>query len=153
MRTDFVVAAVTGALAIAYLVGARSIPSLAIGDPLGPRAFPILIGAGLLFSAGLLAVETVRAKKAEGPGEEQATVPPFGRNLLITIGAIVALVLAFEPVGYLLSVLGFLLFLTMLLNRAHPIVNIVASVVLAVGSTLLFDSLLGVRLPAGLLGF
>jgi putative tricarboxylic transport membrane protein len=153
VRTDLVVAAVTGALAIAYLIGAHSIPTLAIGDPLGPRAFPILIGAGLLFSAGLLVVETLRAKKAGGPGEAEASVPPFGRNLLITIGAIIALVLAFEPIGYVLSVLAFLLFLTMLLNRAHPVVNVVASVVLAFGSELLFDSLLGVRLPVGLFGF
>jgi len=35
------------------------------GDPLGPRAFPALIGGGLLFAGALLLVETYRKARAE----------------------------------------------------------------------------------------
>ena len=40
--------------AVAYLIGARQIASPAMADPLGPSAFPLLLGGTLLLLAVLL---------------------------------------------------------------------------------------------------
>src|SRR3990172_6029774 len=50
-------------LTAVYFYATAQIPSLEIGDPLGPKAFPRLLGIGMLFTAGLLFVEMWRAGK------------------------------------------------------------------------------------------
>jgi putative tricarboxylic transport membrane protein len=150
MRIDYVVAGVTACLAAGYLAGVSAIPRLMIGDPLGPRAFPILIGIGLLVAAVLLVLETRRAARA---GQSSgAALPPFDRRLMVLIAAIVVLLLCFEPLGYVVSVGLFLLAMTMYLNRGHWVANVVTSVSFTLITAYVFNHYLDVRLPAGVLG-
>ncbi len=51
--------------ALVYLYSDLHMPVMRSGDPLGPRAFPALIGGGLLFAGALLLVETYRKARAE----------------------------------------------------------------------------------------
>ena len=54
-------------LAAVYLYAAGRFPALHLSDPLGPQAFPRLLGIGLLLSAAGLLAETLRAGKPGSP--------------------------------------------------------------------------------------
>jgi putative tricarboxylic transport membrane protein len=151
MRSDLAVAGLSAALAVAYLLGTQTIPSLDIGDPLGPRAFPILIGVCLLVASGLLVLET---KQARQPAAAGALARLFmDRKVLGTLAAMIVFALVFETLGYLLSIALFMLALTTMIHRGHHLLNAAVSIGFTVVSYLLFDKLLGVLLPQGLLGF
>ena len=59
-------------LAAGYFYATSEIPSLEIGDPLGPKAFPRLLGIALLLTAGLLFLEMMRARASRVAPEEEA---------------------------------------------------------------------------------
>lgn len=141
-------------IAAAYFYGTAQIPSLQIGDPLGPKAFPYLVGIGLLVSAAWLLLETMRAKKASQPAVEEAS---SDRSHLILIGAIVAWIAlyfgVFERLGFLLSTPIFLFGLMAYLNRGKWIANGLTSVLFTISIYALFSKVLGVSLAKGILPF
>ncbi|HET8609356.1 MAG TPA: tripartite tricarboxylate transporter TctB family protein [Burkholderiales bacterium] len=153
---DRVVFVCTIALAGFYFYFTSQIPSSAVGDPLGPRAFPDLLGIGLLICAGLLAGEMMRAKR------KAATVIPVvrertsGRHLLTVTGVCVWFALytvCYNPLGFIVSTGVFLLGLMIYFNRRHWITNILVSVLFSAGTYALFDKALSVPLPGGLISF
>ena len=152
MLTDKIICAVTLVLAAVYFYATSLIPSLEIGDPLGPKAFPIMLGIILVLAALLLAVEIFRAK-APPPGEP---VVHDYRHLWL-MGAVIVWTAfyfwVFERAGYITSTIVYLLALTIVFNRDKWVANILTSVFFALGSYVLFDKILGVVLPAGLFGF
>ncbi len=134
-------------LGAVYLYGSNEIyVPFALSDLLGPRAFPL--GLGVLLSAlgmGLLG----RAWSVGGAGID------LGR--LATLAPLVVSVLlytyVFQPLGFLVSTTLLLAFLFSLLGeRRYWLTGSVA-----LGSTLalylLFNVVLHVRLPQGILGF
>ena len=58
--TDRIILACTLVLAGVYFWATAQIPSLELGDPLGPKAFPRMLGVGLLIAAAMLLAEIVR---------------------------------------------------------------------------------------------
>ena len=68
---------------------------------------------------------------------------------MIAAGAV--LLLLFEPVGMIISCALFLAAILLLLNRRHPVTNIVISLGVPVLIYLLFQTLLNAGLPGGLL--
>jgi putative tricarboxylic transport membrane protein len=57
---DWVLTICTAIGAVVYLHADSKLPQLQVGDPMGGRVFPALIGIGLLASAVLLMAETWR---------------------------------------------------------------------------------------------
>lgn len=152
MRSDLVVAGLTAALALACLIGAVTIHHVSMGDPLGPRAFPIMIGVCLLIVSGLLVWETLKVESSPTIGE---VVMPLlrDRNVVGTLLVMLVFAIVFERLGYLLSVSCLMLVLTnMIHGRQHYVANTVVSIGFAVVSYVLFDKFLGAALPSGLLG-
>jgi putative tricarboxylic transport membrane protein len=148
MTIDRLIAAAALLLAAVYLFATGHIPSLEIGDPLGPKAFPRLLGIALIAAAILLIVETLKAPK-EAPEK-----PPSGSSRhLWVIGAVVvwtALYFAvFDVVGYLVATTIYLLVLTEAFNRGKRVANVLTSVLFALGSYILFVGILGVALAKG----
>jgi putative tricarboxylic transport membrane protein len=140
------------------------IPSLQIGDPLGPKAFPYLIGIGLLVSAAWLLLETLQAGKsgvADPPdladqADQVDRAPEDNRHLLVIAGVVawIAFYFAlFEPVGFLLATPVSLLGLMVYFNRNKWVANVLTSVLFPVGIYFLFSKVLGVNLAKGLLPF
>jgi putative tricarboxylic transport membrane protein len=91
---------------------ARRIPLGVPTDPLGPRAFPLALGAGMALCGVLLAVATLAFRPqpgrtgllADAGEEEEVEAGPFSPGRLI--GAVVATsgyLAAFERLGYLLA--------------------------------------------------
>ena len=158
---DRIIVVCTVVLALLYFYGTSLIPSLQIGDPLGPKAFPYLIGIGLLVSAAWLLLETLQAGKADSAETQeladQADMGPADHRHLLVIAGVVAWIAVyfalFEPVGFLLATPVALLGLMAYFNRNKWLANVSTSVLFPVGTYFLFSKVLGVNLAKGLLPF
>ena len=154
MLTDKVIFAVTLVLAAVYFYATSQIPSLEIGDPLGPKAFPRLLGIGLLITAGMLLMEILRAGKAPAAEHTEPAAAPPHWPLLAGIVAWIAVYFAvFTTLGFIIATTLFLLGMTAWFNRGRWLMNILTSVLFSAGSYLMFTKLLGVTLAQGLLPF
>ena len=142
-------------LAAVYIYATGRFPVLHLSDPLGPQAFPRLLGIGLLLTAVGLLVETLRARKSGSPaGEEKASGE--GRYYAVVVGVTIwtALYFAtFEWLGYAISTSLYLLALMAYFRRGKWMSNGLTSVLYSFGSYVIFKKLLLVSLPAGLLPF
>lgn len=137
-----------------YFYATSQIPSLEIGDPLGPKAFPELLGIGLLLSAGLLLLEMLKARRTPvaedaAPREDLSHLP-----VIVAVTVWTGLYYAvFEHAGYMLATAVFLLGLTAYFHRGRWVTNILVSVLFPVLSYALFVKGLGVSLAPGILSF
>ncbi len=148
MLIDRIIGAAALFLAAVYLYATAHIPTLEIGDPLGPKAFPRLLGIALIAAAILLIVETF---KADAAAETKA--PRGNLHHLWLIGGVIAWTALyfgiFDLAGYLVSTMVYLLVLTSSFNRGKRLANILTSVLFALGSYVLFVEILGVSLAKG----
>jgi putative tricarboxylic transport membrane protein len=143
-------------LAAIYLYATGKFPQLHLSDPLGPQAFPRLLGIGLLLSAVALLAETLRAKKPKGPPAEEEKAADEGQYHAIVVGVVIWTALyfaAFEWLGYAISTSLYLLALMAYFRRGKWLSNGLTSVLYSFGSYVIFTKLLLVSLPAGLLPF
>ena len=141
-------------LAGVYFWATTQIPTLEIGDPLGPKAFPRLLGGGLLISALMLLIEMLKARKSE-PDADAPEAPDAGSYKVIG-GVIVATAIyfaLFEPLGYAVATSLFLLATTAYFNKGKWWTNVLTSVLYSFISYYLFMTLLGVNLPRGIAPF
>ena len=143
------------ALAAVYMYATEQFPALHLSDPLGPQAFPRLLGIGLVLTAVSLLIETLRARKPESAvGEEQASGE--GHHYAVVVAATIWTGLyfaAFEWLGYAVSTSIYLLALMAYFRRGRWLSNGLTSVLYSFGSYVIFTKLLLVSLPAGLLPF
>ena len=130
-------------LAVAYGVTASGYEAM-IGDPLGPAVFPIVLAIPL----GLFAVYLVLRPDRE-PAWPRG---PALRKQVLAFVAFVAYVYLLEPLGFVVSTFLAVVVVGRLLGARLPEAG-AAGVGIAVVLFVLFDTLLGLPLPAGVLGF
>jgi putative tricarboxylic transport membrane protein len=122
-------------------------------DPVGPRLFPIAIGAILIVLAIALAIAIPRGLVGEADAGEDVdpNTPGDWRTVGLLVGLFVAVILLVNPLGW--AITGTLLFAgaATILGSRHYIRNVVIGAVLAVASFYAFYSGLGIPLPAGIL--
>jgi putative tricarboxylic transport membrane protein len=122
-------------------------------DPVGPRLFPIAIGAILIVLAIILAVAIPRGSVGEADAGEDVdpNTPGDWRTVGLLVGLFVAVILLVNPLGW--AIAGTLLFAgaATILGSKHYIRNVAIGVVLALASFYAFYSGLGIPLPAGIL--
>jgi putative tricarboxylic transport membrane protein len=151
--------AVIGALI--YLYADSQLPLVRIGDPLGPKIFPAIIGGGLLLSGLLLMLETYRKRQqvvpAAAPSLRAVAPAPQDRQrpgvLLGMLAWTVVYYFAFEPVGYLVSTVVFLLGLLTMFHRKKPRTNLAVALGFTAVIYAIFTQLLHVPMPQGILEF
>lgn len=139
-------------LAGVYFYATAQIPSLEIGDPLGPKAFPRLLGIALLVTAGMLLLEMWRAKGEKSEASEM----PSRRVVAVLAGVVVwtgIYFVMFERVGYVISTMIYLIPLTAYFNRGRWVMNVTTCVLFALLSYTMFTKLLGVSLARGIFPF
>ncbi|MFO8150309.1 MAG: tripartite tricarboxylate transporter TctB family protein [Trueperaceae bacterium] len=127
-------------VAVAFIVLAFGIQSSMFTDPLGPRFVPIVIGVFLIGSSITLMLQPRSA----------ATWPdaPTAARLLMTL-------VVFVVYGFLLNPIGFIAATTFaytafaLLFRGKPLPALMAGLVFAFASYLLFSTALDLYLPTG----
>ena len=148
-------------LGVVYLFMTLRLPDVSIGDPLGPRLFPMIVGIGSLVSGVLLAAGEIRAAKSGGrqrAGEETAVERSarkalYGKiGLTILAGVVYGFIL--DTVGYLISTFVFMMILMCLVNTIRRMVeNTVVSIGFSVVTYVLFATIFQVSLPRGILAF
>ena len=140
-----------------YWWATEQLPSLEIGDPLGPKAFPRLLTVGLAITAVILLIEIVKGRKPAAEGAVSLS-PGASRDASYPIVAGVVVwtflyFLVFEFLGYIIATSLYLVALTSYFNRGKWMANVLTSVGFGVGSYVMFVKLLGVNLAPGILPF
>ena len=155
VKSDRIVVVCAILLAAVYLYATEQIPALQIGDPMGAKAIPRLLGIVLLVSAGLLWLETRFAARPSEPAPFVAG--PTDRRHLVVIAAVVVWTgvyfLAFERLGYALATSVYLFALMAYFNRGRWLANGLTAVLFSFISYLGFTRLFGSQLAAGVLPF
>ena len=159
-------------LGVIYLVAALQIePDRSTASVLGPRFAPLLIGAAVVACAVALVVQGARSSEVTTPAEQpreagdyadedgrEVTAPvedsrPRSRwQVVVTFAVFAAYVVAFIPLGYLLSTFAFLVAMTTYVDRNRLVRNVIYAAVFAPVVFVLFNYGLQVQLPPGLLG-
>jgi len=156
---DRIIFVCTLILAGVYFWATAQIPSLELGDPLGPKAFPRMLGVGLLIAAGMLLLEILRDSGHIGSRKSAASTSAAWRWephqwVVVAIAAWTALYVAlFEPLGYMLATVIYLLALMAYFNPGRWLMNGLTAVLFAAGSYFSFTKLLGVSLARGIIPF
>ena len=155
MIADRVILVLIVVLAAVYFYATAQIPSLEIGDPLGPKAFPRLLGVALLVTGVMLLFEMLRAKREKREPADKST--PGDHGHLPVIAAVVAFsavyLAVFEWLGYVLATAPYLLGLMAYFHRGKWVSNLLTSILFSLLSYLLFTKVLEVSLARGILPF
>jgi putative tricarboxylic transport membrane protein len=142
--------------AAVYLHADADLPVLQNGGPMGPQAFPALVGIGLLISGLLLLGETWRRRRAAGfaPAAPADPIKRRSRAILAAMTAWTALYyFAFERAGYVVATLVYMFALLAFFNRGRWWVNAASAAGFTLAAYMLFTSFLQVALPRGILDF
>jgi putative tricarboxylic transport membrane protein len=137
-----------------YLHAAQDIPSLMLGDVVGPRFFPELVGIGLMIAGLLLMYETWRKHSRFGEAADGANVEKSKKAQKIILCALLWTIVyyaAFEPVGYIISTIVYIFCLLCYFNRVKWWHNAIYTVMFTGVAYAIFDKFLNVVLPSGLL--
>lgn len=130
---------------IAYLAVGLSMPSAALGDPLGAKAFPLVLG-GLMTALGL---SLVLFPVHDGGGPEGGVVRL--RTMATLTGLLALYGYSLPHAGYPLATFLFLLITARLLGERSWTLGLALSAGLSLTVYLLFSRLLDVPLPLGVL--
>jgi hypothetical protein len=140
----FLFGAVTTLLSLSMPIGTFRTP--------GTGMFPLILGILLMFLSGLFLLRLFL--KTQATREKSSTVEILGssRQLILFFGTMVLVTLFFNRLGYPLS--SFLLMLALLktLGMKRWGLNILISLVTAVGSYFLFVKWLNIPMPKGWIG-
>ncbi|WP_417661374.1 tripartite tricarboxylate transporter TctB family protein [Pseudomonas sp.] len=111
-------------------------------DPVGPRAYPLLL-------LGLMGAGSLWLVIKPGLMEQQLHMPTVKRSAMCVL-VLLAYALMFEPLGFVLST-TLAVFVLGLLFTGRPVPCLISAVLMGVLLFLLFDYLLDVPLPLGVL--
>ncbi|HEY7519544.1 MAG TPA: tripartite tricarboxylate transporter TctB family protein [Methylomirabilota bacterium] len=145
LTVDRVAGAGLAVFALFVLWQSRALPLGSVANP-GPAYMPMVLAALLLL--GGIAVAVL------GGNTPRLGTLDFGewRHAVAIFAACAFAALGLERLGYRLTILVVLLFLLGVVERKRVSVTVVFAVAFAVGTFLLFDTLLRVPLPRGPLG-
>jgi putative tricarboxylic transport membrane protein len=149
---DRVIFVCTLILAGIYFYATEQLPSLEIGDPLGPKAFPRLLTIVLVITAVILLLEMMRARRKVARPAERAEPIDF-RAYMIVAGVVVwtfGYFLVFERLGFMIATGVYLLGLMAYFHRGKWMSNVLSAFGFAIGAYYLFK-VLGVQLAPGIL--
>lgn len=155
MRRDLTIAALAALLAVGYLVATYNIQVLDIGDSLGPRAYPAVLGVCLLVAAVMIFFETRRRKLAgETESEETSFAALLPSNkVMLAIAMTFVFISLFEWLGFLLASSLYLFAMMYVFHPGRHMTNALVAILFSACTYVVFHHLLGAGLPAGLLSF
>ncbi|MEV6155961.1 tripartite tricarboxylate transporter TctB family protein [Nonomuraea sp. NPDC052129] len=139
-----------GFLAVALVVLAQAfmIPDSGGYQAVGPRAFPLLVGIGMAVVAVIGVVQAFRAPVTREGGEDEGV---HWRPVLLLIGALALYAVLLAPVGYWQATTLFFVAVARVLGSRKLVRDLVVGLLLALATYLLFDRVLGITLPPGLI--
>ena len=154
--TDKVIFVCTLLLAGLYFYATEQLPSLEIGDPLGPKAFPRLLGIGLVLTAVVLLFEIIKGRKP-APASDMPKGEMGNRQTYLVVAGVCVWTflyfLVFERLGYIIASTIYLIALMSYFHKGKHLSNVLTAVLFSLGSYLMFVKALGVNLAPGILPF
>ncbi len=146
IRTDRVFGVVVILAALAYIASAYNLPQGSMFDKLGPKAFPIIVGAGALISAAFLVLRP----------DDEPDWPPVPTLLALAFATLVLVAYAYalKPMGFIVptaiaaGVLSYQI-------TPKPLSAVLVGIGLSVGLFVIFKYALGLSLfafPRALMG-
>lgn len=142
---------VTAIFAGVYLHAASGLYVPQLVDPVGPKAFPYLLGVALLGCAAGLLIEGLTLFRHEAPavaGLSELKDPRY-RIVAGVMAWTLLYFLAFNPLGYIAATTLFLVGLIYVFDGRRPVRSIVIAAGFAVVTYIAFNDYLEVMLPAG----
>lgn len=151
-RSELGICALLAVLGVLVLIDAIRIPAdLAQRGPVGPTAVPVVVGAGLLVVAALLARDVLRGVRGESETGEDVDLAAPGdwRTVLLLSAAFLANAALIGVVGFPVS--GAILFwgAAYALGSRSFVRDPLIAAALSIATYLVFNNLLGVPLPGG----
>ncbi|MFJ8086531.1 tripartite tricarboxylate transporter TctB family protein [Streptomyces sp. NPDC096205] len=151
-HSELGVCAMLLALGVLVLTDALTMDvDIAQRGPVGPKTVPVVVGAGLLVIAALLALDVLRGGRgrAEGGEDIDLSEPADGRTVLLLAGVFLGAAVLIEPLGF--PAAGALLFwgAAYALGSRRTDRDPLIAAVLSLVTYAVFDKLLGVPLPGG----
>jgi putative tricarboxylic transport membrane protein len=139
------------AVAVGVLTGAFTIDQGTTYQAVGPRVFPLLVGAGMCLVSAIGVVQAFRGTDTEQIDqlreEIRATHWP---SVLLLVAALIGYVLLLTPLGYWQTTTVFFVAVARVLGSRKLVRDAIIGLVLALAVYILFDRLLGIGLPPGI---
>lgn len=152
-RANFVSGAIGVAIGGGALAGATGFPPDVVMK-IGPAFFPEMLASALIALSAVLMIGAVR----EAPGGDAAQPPPFRLSLedgrvraVLTAFAVLAFTLVLKPLGFVVSSVLFLAAMMAMLGVRRPATLAGVALGVTFGVWLIFEKLLVLSLPAGIL--
>jgi len=144
----------TGIIAIViggiYLVTTMLLPQMTMGDKLGPKLFPLVVGALALIAGAVLIIQDRNpkhtSKKTDFGFTKYKTV--WIKILLSTIVGI-TYGLVMDSLGFLLPTALFMFFISTLINKGRLVQNAIIAIAFSVITYGVFAVALKLSLPRG----
>ena len=132
------------ALGLGFLVGSRSIAGEAAYAGVGPRAVPVVVGAGLALAGLAFGISVGR-----GATFTTAEPPATWRALLLLLAGLVGAVVVIEPLGFAVAAALVFTASARAFGSRRPVVDAAVGLGLGVLVYVIFSRGLGVSLPGG----
>ncbi|MGE5619769.1 MAG: tripartite tricarboxylate transporter TctB family protein [Sphingomonadaceae bacterium] len=145
-RSDAVLGGAAVLLGAAVYLNTLAFPTMPDGAP-GPALFPQILSALLILFGGIIVAQSIRPHVQEERHYEPKAILKAGGVLV----AIALYVMVVQKVGFLITAAAILFGLMMMLG-VRVRVGLPASVAIALFCVLLFEKVLRVPLPPGVLG-
>ncbi|MEU6180223.1 tripartite tricarboxylate transporter TctB family protein [Streptomyces coeruleorubidus] len=151
-RSELGVCVLLLALGVLVLTDALTMDvDIAQRGPVGPKTVPVVVGAGLLLIAALLAVDVLRGGRGQAETGEDVDLsePADWRTVLLLTGVFLGSAVLIEPLGF--PVAGALLFwgAAFALGSRRIDRDPLIAAGLSLVTYVVFNNLLGVPLPGG----
>lgn len=137
--------AIICAVGLAYLIAALAVPRASVGDPLGPTAFPVVLGGMMLLLGFSFLIAPEKDQASEGL--------KWNLSVVLLAGLLGVYGYSLPYVGYPLGTFLFICITARLMGERSWAQGISLSAGLSAGIYLLFTRVLDVPLPLGVLEF
>ncbi|MGP4021348.1 tripartite tricarboxylate transporter TctB family protein [Saccharopolyspora sp. 5N708] len=132
------------AVGLVVLVGSFTINSGGTYQAVGPQVFPLIVGAGTTLFGAIALARSVRGVDTGEPGGTD------WRAVAKLAATLCGYVLLLVPAGFWQSSTVFFALVARILGSRKPVRDLVIGLVLSLAAYFLFDRLLGVSLPPGI---
>lgn len=143
-NADRIVGLIILAFGAGYLWAAISMPSATIGDPLGHKTFPVILGGLMIFLGSSLLVKP-------GRDTEYSPLKRTFISVILLAGLLGAYGYSLPILGYPLGTFLFLFITSRLIGERSWIFGLLLSAGLSLGIFILFTKILDIPLPLGVI--
>ncbi len=157
-REDRIASVIVALFSVAYLMGAFMIKKPVYKQQLGPEAFPKAVGFLMTALSIVYIVQSFMGKGKEDEAraavigaEEKVEQKANLKKMVTVIVIMLAYAALFIPLGYALSTFLAMLASVLVLDRRKIVRDVIISVIASAGMYVVFNYLLRVELPVGVL--